>query len=78
MAAPYILLLLTIVPFAAVSGTLLSMWGLLIGYRAIQVTHHLPWQKAIVVTLIPYLVAIILMALLAGVFALGFTAGGFR
>ena len=78
MAAPNILLLLTIMPFAAISGALLSMWGLLIGYRAIKVVHRLPWQKAVAVTIIPYVAAIVVLAFMAGVFALGFTAGGYR
>jgi hypothetical protein len=78
MAAPQILLLLSIVPFAAVSGALLSVWGLLIGYRAVQTTHDLSWGRAALVTLVPYLVALVLVPVLATAFVLGLTAGGYR
>lgn len=77
MVAPQILLLLSIVPFAAVSGALLSVWGLLIGYRAVQTAHDLPWGRAALVTLIPYLVALLLAPVLALAFLLGLTAGGY-
>jgi hypothetical protein len=78
MAAPQILLLLSIVPFAAPSGALLSVWGLLIGYRAVQTTHDLSWGRAALVTLVPYLVALVLVPVLATAFLLGLTAGGYR
>jgi hypothetical protein len=38
----------------------------------------LSWARAAVVTIIPYVVALLLAPLLGGAFALGFTAGGFR
>lgn len=78
MVAPQILLLLSVVPFVAVSGALLSTWGLLIGYRAVQTTHELSWGRAALVTLVPYLVALVLMPVLATAFILGVTAGGYR
>jgi hypothetical protein len=78
MVAPQILLLFSIIPFAGVSSLLLSVWGLLIGYRAVQTTHNLTWGRAAIVTLIPYAVALLLVPVMATVFVLGLTAGGFR
>jgi hypothetical protein len=78
MVAPQVLLVLSIIPFVTISGLLLSAWGMLIGYRAVQTTHQLSWARAAIVTIIPYVVALLLAPLLGGAFALGFTAGGFR
>jgi hypothetical protein len=78
MAAPQILLLLSVVPFAAPGGALLSVWGMLIGYRAVQTTHDLTWGRAALVTLVPYLVALVLLPVLALAFLLGLTAGGYQ
>lgn len=78
MVAPQILLLLSVIPFAAASGLLLSVWGMLIGYRAVQTTHNLTWGRAAVVTLIPYLAGLLLIPVLATAFVLGLTAGGYR
>ncbi len=46
VAAPYLLVLLTIIPFVAVNRLLLAAWGLLIVYRAVEVVHDLSWQRA--------------------------------
>ena len=78
MVAPHILLLLSIVPFVSVSSALLTVWSMLIGYRAVQVTHHLAWNRALIATLVPYIVALLVLPMLATAFVLGFTAGGFR
>jgi hypothetical protein len=78
MAAPQVLLIFSIVPFVSVSSLLLSVWSLLIGYRAVQVTHQLSWGRALIVTLIPYVAALLVLPLLATAFALGLTAGGYR
>jgi hypothetical protein len=61
-----------------VSSALLSVWAVLIGYRAVQITHHLSWQRAAIATLVPVLAAGLLAALLGGAFALGLTAGGLQ
>lgn len=45
-AGPQVLGVLTVVPFVSVSGVLLSVWALLIAYRAVAITHDLPWQRA--------------------------------
>lgn len=76
MAAPQVLLLLTIVPFVTVSGALLLVWGALIAYRGIQVAHDLPWQRAAWATVIAYAVILSLIVLLGSVFGLGLAAGG--
>lgn len=55
MVAPQGLRCLEIVPFAAVSQLLLSVWALLIIYRAVEVAHDLPWQRAAIVALAPWL-----------------------
>jgi hypothetical protein len=78
MVAPQVLHLVSLVPFVAVSGLLTTVWGVLIGYRAVQVAHDLSWQKALVATLIPFAAAVAGIGLLGTAFALGFTAGGFR
>jgi len=50
---------------------------MLIGYRAVQTTHRLSWARAALVTIVPYVLALLLLPLLAGAFAVGFTAGGY-
>ena len=47
LVAPQVLLLFKIVPFVSVSGILIGVWSLLIVYRALQIAHELPWQKAL-------------------------------
>ena len=78
IVAPQILLVLSVVPFVAVSGLLLGAWSMLIGYRAVQTTHQLSWARAALVTIVPYVLALLLLPLLAAAFAVGFTAGGYR
>jgi hypothetical protein len=78
MVAPQVLLVLSIIPFVTISSLLLSAWGMLIGYRAVQTTHQLSWARAAIVTILPYVVALLLVPLLGSAFALGFAAGGFR
>lgn len=78
MAAPQVLMVLTAIPFVAVSSALLSVWGMLIGYRAVQSAHGLTWGRAALVTLVPYIAALLVIPVLATAFILGFTAGGYR
>ena len=35
------------------SGLLLLVWSMLIAYRAMEIAHVLPWQRAILTVLIP-------------------------
>jgi Yip1 domain len=60
MVAPQALRMVEIIPFAAVSQLLLSVWSLLIIYRAIEVTHDLPWRQALLAAVTPWLLLILL------------------
>lgn len=64
MVAPHALSLLTVIPFVSVGNLLLTTWSLLIVYRAAEVTHELPWQRAIWVALAP-LGFMLLLAIIA-------------
>lgn len=73
-AAPQILGVLTAVPFVSVSGLLLTGWGLLIAYRAVAITHELPWRRAALAVLaVPLLLLGLALALavMVGVVAWG-------
>lgn len=76
-SAPRILLLVSVIPFTQVSGILLGVWGLLILYRAMQVAHDLPYQRAIVAAIAPLVVLAVLAIGIAGVvaFAVGLAGG---
>lgn len=65
MAAPSLLLIFNLVPFVSVSSVLLLVWSVLIVYRAVQVAHDLPWQRAALTALAPVL-AFAVLALLGG------------
>lgn len=70
IVAPQILRFAEMLPFAAVSQPLLSVWALLIVYRGVEVAHDLPWQKAFMAAVAPLLLLILfvlLMAILVGV-----------
>jgi hypothetical protein len=79
VAAPHLLLLLTVVPFVSVSGLLLSVWGIVIVYRAVEVAHDLPWTKAAAVAIataaILFLLALVVGGLV-GVFGALVVGGG--
>lgn len=64
MVAPQTLRFVEIIPFAAVSQLLLSVWAVLILYRAVEVAHDLSWPRALVATLTPWLL-LVALALLA-------------
>jgi hypothetical protein len=74
--APLSFLLLSIVPFAGVSNVMLTVWGVLISYRAIHVAQELDWRRAALTTLIVYAMAIAAILLLAVAFGLGYSTGG--
>lgn len=63
MVAPQVLRFAEMLPFAAVSQPLLSVWALLIVYRAVEVAHDLPWQQALLAAAAPLLL-LLLFALL--------------
>jgi hypothetical protein len=75
-AAPYVLGVLTIVPFVSVSALLLAVWSLLIVYRAVEVTHDLSWQRSALAVLAVPLVAIVIGFFVAAVTTVLFTIGG--
>jgi len=76
MVAPAVLLLLTGIPFVSVSWLLLIMWGLLIVYRSIEVTHELEWKQSAMVASIPLAMLISLGVLVAGIGTSLFMVGG--
>ncbi len=78
MVAPLIFHVAAIVPFAGVSGLMVSIWGLLIGYRAIHVSHELSWQSAAWATVIVHLAALLVLLLIVLAFSVGYTAGGYQ
>ena len=78
IAAPGALLLFNVVPFAGVSFALIGVWSLLIGYRAVEVAHNLPWKKAVIAVLIPYAAIGAILLLLALAFGAGVSAGGYQ
>ncbi|MEZ4727527.1 MAG: YIP1 family protein [Caldilineaceae bacterium] len=70
MVAPQVLRFAEIVPFATVSQLLLSVWALLILYRAVEVAHDLSWQRALLAAVTPWLLLLLfalLLSLLLGV-----------
>ena len=75
-AAPYVLGVLTVIPFVSVSALLLGVWSLLILYRAVEITHDLPWQRAAFAIMAPPLVIIAIGFLLAAMTTAMFTMGG--
>lgn len=76
LAAPQVLLVFLLIPFVQVSGLLLAMWSLLILYRAVEVVHELPWQRAAVVAATPYALLILLALIGAGLAGIWLTFGG--
>jgi hypothetical protein len=63
-AAPYVLGLLTIIPFVSVSGLLLGVWSLLIAYRAVAVSHQLSWPRAALAVLVGPILLLLIGAIL--------------
>lgn len=62
MVAPQAFVLLKVIPFVSVSTLMLSVWALLIVYRAIEVAHDLSWTKSAGAALAtPALVLLLLM-----------------
>jgi len=75
-AAPYVLGILTIIPFVSVSNLLLGVWSLLIAYRAVAISHHLPWQRSALAVLAAPLLLLLVIAILAVAAMLVITIGG--
>lgn len=63
MVAPQAFVLLEVIPFTSVSAVLVSVWAVLIVYRAIEVAHELSWGKAASAALVtPALLVILFLA----------------
>ncbi len=67
MVAPQTFLLFDVVPFVTVSAVMIGVWSLLIFYRALQIAHDLPWQKAVWAAVLP---PAMLFVLIGGVITL--------
>lgn len=75
-AAPFVLGILTVIPFVSVSALLLAVWSMLIVYRAIEITHDLEWQRAALATLAAPALLIALSFFIGAVSAAMFAIGG--
>lgn len=73
---PQILGVLKIVPFVSVSGLLLTVWALLIAYRAVAITHDLPWRRAALATLAVPALLLVLALGMAALLGAWMTVGG--
>jgi hypothetical protein len=71
MVAPHALSLLAFIPFVSVSRLLLITWSVLIIYRATEVTHQLPWQRAVWVALAPIGFLVLIAIVVSVVISLG-------
>ncbi len=71
MVAPQALRFVEIIPFAAVSQLLLTVWAVLIIYRAVEVAHDLSWQRALLAALAPWLLLIVLALLVSLLLGVG-------
>lgn len=76
MVAPQVLLTLQILPFANVNSLLPAAWGMLILYRAVEVTHDLPWRQAAVTAVTPYALLALLLTAGGVVASLALMMGG--
>jgi len=63
-AAPQILTALTLFPFVTL-GSVVSIWGVLCAYVGLKTAHNLPWHRAVWATLLPFILALVVV-LLAG------------
>jgi hypothetical protein len=76
-AAPYVLGVLTVIPFVSVSALLLGFWSLLILYRAVEVTHDLSWQRSALAVLAAPVLLIIISFFVAALMTVIMSMGGF-
>ena len=60
--APQMLRVLTLLPFLEVDG-LVRVWGVLCTYLALKTAHKLSWGRAVWATLLPYILALVVMIL---------------
>jgi hypothetical protein len=60
--APQALNVLSVFPFVELGG-LVAVWGLLCAYLGIKTAHNLSWYRSLWVTLLPFMLAALLLAL---------------
>jgi len=60
--APQFLNALTLLPFVQL-GNLISVWGLLCAYVGLKTAHRLSWGRAVWATLLPFILALIVVIL---------------
>jgi hypothetical protein len=65
---PWLFYGLGVVPFFVMGGVL-GTWQLICRYKALRSAHQLAWGPAIWATLLPYVLAWLLVALVGGIFA---------
>jgi hypothetical protein len=63
-AAPQALNVFTLLPYVSV-GLLVPVWGILCAYVGLKTAHKLPWHRAVWATLLPFVLALVVL-LLAG------------
>jgi hypothetical protein len=66
-AAPQILNALTLFPYVML-GSVIGVWSVLCAYVGLKTAHKLPWHRALWATLLPFILAVVVV-LLAGCFA---------
>lgn len=59
-AAPQALRALTILPYVEL-GSVIAIWGVLCAYVGLKTAHNLPWHRAAWATLLPFLLALVLL-----------------
>lgn len=75
--APTLLLIANIVPGLTVPASLIGLWTLITNYQAISVTYKLSWGRSALITVLPYVLAVIFfyVAIYGGIY-LGFYVYG--
>jgi hypothetical protein len=59
-AAPQALRALTLLPYVGL-GSLVAVWGVLCAYVGLKTAHKLPWHRAAWATLLPFLLALVVL-----------------
>jgi len=75
--APMVIYVLTLVPYVQV-GNLVAVWGILCAYYGLKTAHKLSWSRAVWATLLPFILAAVLLILLGclGGAVVGLVLGG--
>ena len=59
-AAPQVLNVFTLLPYVSL-GLLVPIWGILCAYVGIKTAHNLPWHRAVWATLLPFILALVVL-----------------